>query len=157
MRGAAAETPTAEGRDASPAGGGAGAFVADRMDPVLDVVGWVHVHEGRLLSVRARARDRLYLPGGKREPGEDDWTTLSREVLEELGVRLDRATFHGIGVVEAPAHDQPPGTRVRMACYTAGYDGELTATGEIDEWMFVGPADHHRLAPASLAALELTR
>jgi 8-oxo-dGTP pyrophosphatase MutT (NUDIX family) len=124
---------------------------------VLDVVGWVHVSGGRLLAVRARARDRLYLPGGKREPGEDDWTALSREVHEELAVRLDRASFRGIGVVEAPAHDQPPGTRVRMACYTAEYRGDLTATGEIDEWMYVGPADHHRLAPAVQAALELTR
>ena len=130
---------------------------AGRMDLVLDVVGWVHMSGGRLLAVRARARDLLYLPGGKREPGEDDWTALSREVDEELGVRLDRASFRGIGVVEAPAHDQPPGTRVRMACYTAGYHGELTATGEIDEWMFVDLADHHRLAPAVRAALELTR
>lgn len=124
---------------------------------MLDVVGWVHVSGGRLLAVRARSRDLLYLPGGKREPGEDDWTALSREVDEELGVRLERETFRGIGVVEAPAHDQPPGTRVRMACYTAGYHGELTATGEIDEWMFVDLADHHRLAPAVRAALELTR
>lgn len=124
---------------------------------MLDVVGWVHVSEGRLLAVRARKRDRLYLPGGKREPGEDDWTALSREVLEELGVRLDERTFRALGVVEAPAHDQPPGTRVRMACYIAGYDGELTATGEIDEWMFVDPAERHRLAPAVQAALELIR
>jgi 8-oxo-dGTP pyrophosphatase MutT (NUDIX family) len=127
------------------------------MDLVLDVVGWVHLCEGRLLAVRARARDRLYLPGGKREPGEDDWTALSREVREELGVRLDRDSFQGLGVVEAPAHDQPPGTRVRMACYTAGYHGDLTATGEIDEWMFVSPEEHHRLAPAVRAALELAR
>lgn len=133
------------------------ALTAGRMDLVLDVVGWVHMSGGRLLAVRARARDLLYLPGGKREPGEDDWTALSREVDEELGVRLDSETFRGIGVVEAPAHDQPPGTRVRMACYTAGYHGELTATGEIDEWMFVDLADHHRLAPAVRAALELTR
>jgi 8-oxo-dGTP diphosphatase len=44
-----------------------------------------------------------------------------------------------------------------MACYTAAYHGDLTATGEIDEWMFVGPAERHRLAPAVQAALELTR
>ena len=70
---------------------------------------------------------------------------------------LDVDTFRGLGVVEAPAHDQPPGTWVRMACYTAGYHGEFTATGEIDEWMFVDPADRDRLAPAVQAALELTR
>ena len=108
-----------------------------------------------MLTVRARARDRLYLPGGKREAGEDDWAALSREVHEELGVRLDERTFRSIGVVETSAHDQPPGTRVRMACYTARYDGEFIATGEIDEWMFVGPGDRHLLAPAVRAALEL--
>ena len=124
---------------------------------MLDVVGWVHVSEGRLLAVRARSRDRLYLPGGKREPGEDDWTALSREVREELGVDLNRNTFRRLGVVEAPAHDQPAGTRVRMACYTAGYEGKFTATGEVDEWMFVDPDDSDRLAPAVRAALELTR
>ncbi len=124
---------------------------------MLDVVGWVHIYEGRLLTVRARSRDRLYLPGGKREPGEDDWAALSREVREELGVDLERETFQGIGVVEAPAHDQPLGTQVRMACYTAGYAGELTAMAEVDEWLFVDPADHHLLAPAVQAALELPR
>ncbi|GAA4610838.1 NUDIX domain-containing protein [Actinoallomurus liliacearum] len=124
---------------------------------MLDVVGWVHMSQGRLLAVRARQRDRLYLPGGKREPGEDDWTALSREVREELGVRLDRGTFRSIGVVEAPAHDQPPGTRVRMACYTADYEGDLAATGEVDEWLYVDPDDEHLLAPAVRAALELTR
>src|SRR3954465_15371316 len=113
------------------------------MDLVLDVVGWVHGSGGRLSAVRARARDRLYLPGGKREPGEDDWAALSREVHEELGVRLDRRTFRRIGGVEAPATAHPPGTRVRMACYTAEYEGEFTATGEVDEWLFVDPADRH--------------
>lgn len=109
------------------------------------------------MTVRARARDLLYLPGGKREPGEDDWTALSREVREELGVRLDERTFHRAGVVEAPAHDQPPGTLVRMACYTAGYEGRFSARGEIDEWLFVDPADEHLLAPAVRAALGLVR
>ncbi len=124
---------------------------------MLDVVGWVHVSEGRLLAVRARSRDRLYLPGGKREPGEDDWAALSREVREELGVDLDKDTFRSLGVVETAAHDQPEGTRVRMACYTAGYYGEFTATGEVDEWMFVDPEETGRLAPAVQAALELPR
>jgi 8-oxo-dGTP pyrophosphatase MutT (NUDIX family) len=59
---------------------------------MLDVVAWVHAIDGRMLTVRARGRDLLYLPGGKREPGEQDWAALSREVREELGVDLQPAS-----------------------------------------------------------------
>ena len=122
---------------------------------VLDVVGWVHAIDGRLVTVRARGRDLLYLPGGKREPGEDDWTALSREVLEELGVPLISGTLRPLGVVESPAHDHPPGTMVRMACFAASPAGPLAASGEVDELVLVGPAQHDLLAPASRLALDL--
>ncbi|GAA2144762.1 MULTISPECIES: NUDIX domain-containing protein [Actinomadura] len=121
----------------------------------LDVVAWVRVVDGRLLTVRSRGRDLLYLPGGKREPGEDDWSALSREVREELGVELDRASFRGLGVIRAPAHDQPDHTHARMACFTASYRGSIAASGEVDEYLYVAPADRHLLAPASESALDL--
>ncbi|WP_433326842.1 NUDIX hydrolase [Spirillospora sp. CA-294931] len=121
----------------------------------LDVVAWIQVVDGRMLAVRARGRDRLYLPGGKRETGEDDWTALSREVREELGVELDPATFRELGVIRADAHDQPAYSRVRMACFTASYQGSMSATGEVDEFRYVGRSDHDLLAPAAGAALDL--
>ncbi|MFC4906184.1 NUDIX hydrolase [Actinomadura gamaensis] len=121
----------------------------------LDVVAWVHVADGRMLTVRSRGRGLLYLPGGKREPGEDDWSAIAREVREELGLALDAATFRELGVVRAPAHDQPRHSHVRMACFTAGHSGEMAATGEVDEFRFVGPEDRALLAPASAAALDL--
>ncbi|MCP2339811.1 NUDIX hydrolase [Actinomadura rupiterrae] len=121
----------------------------------LDVVAWVHIADGRMLAVRSRGRDLLYLPGGKREPGEDDWTAVAREVREELGLTLDAASFRELGVVRAPAHDQPRHSHVRMACFTAGYGGEIAATGEVDEFRFVGRDERALLAPASAAALDL--
>jgi 8-oxo-dGTP pyrophosphatase MutT (NUDIX family) len=121
----------------------------------LDVVAWVQVSGGRMLAVRSRGRDLLYLPGGKREPGEDDWSALSREVREELALELDRASFRELGVVWAPAHDQPDFARVRMACFTAAYAGAMTAAGEVDEYVYVGRGDRHLLAPAAGAALDL--
>ncbi|MQY03115.1 NUDIX hydrolase [Actinomadura macrotermitis] len=121
----------------------------------LDVVAWVHARDGLLLTVRTRGRDLLYLPGGKREPGEDDWTAVSREVREELGVELERATFRGLGVLRAAAHDQPDFTHVRMACFTGGHRGEPAPLGEVDEIRYVGPAERALLAPASQAALDL--
>lgn len=122
---------------------------------MLDVVAWVHTADDRLLAVRSRGRDRLYLPGGKREPGEDDWTALSREVREELGVDLDRDSVRGLGVVEAAAHDQPVATRVRMVCFTALYRGRLRPCAEIDEYVYISVAERHLLAPAAQSALDL--
>ncbi|MEU5989603.1 NUDIX domain-containing protein [Spirillospora sp. NPDC047418] len=121
----------------------------------LDVVAWVRVSDGRMLAVRSRGRDLLYLPGGKREPGEDDWSALSREVREELAVELDRASFRELGVIWAPAHDQPDFAHVRMACFTASYRGAMAAAGEVDEYVHVGRGDRRLLAPASRAALDL--
>ncbi len=121
----------------------------------LDVVAWVHVSQDRMLAVRSRGRDLLYLPGGKREPGEDDWSALSREVREELALDLDPASFRELGVIRAAAHDQPDHTHVRMACFTAAFEGEITATGEVDEYLYIAPADRDLLAPAARAALDL--
>lgn len=122
---------------------------------MLDVVAWVEVAGGRLLTVRSRGRDRLYLPGGKREPGEDDWTALSREVREELGVDLVHESFRALGVVEAPSHDQPVESHVRMACFTARYRGSLRPAAEIEEYAYLPAAERRLLAPASQAALDL--
>ncbi|MFC4050866.1 NUDIX domain-containing protein [Actinomadura syzygii] len=121
----------------------------------LDVVAWVQVSDGRMLAVRSRGRDLLYLPGGKRERGEDDWTALSREVREELALELDEASFRELGVVRAPAHDQPDFEHVRMACFTASYQGSIAAAGEVDEYVYVAPAERRLLAPAAQAALDL--
>ncbi|WP_242901352.1 NUDIX hydrolase [Actinomadura terrae] len=121
----------------------------------LDVVAWVQVSGGRLLAVRSRGRDLLYLPGGKREPGESDWSALSREVREELDLELDAPSFRELGVIRAPAHDQPDFARVRMACFTASYSGAMAAAGEVDEYRYVGRGERHLLAPAAQAALDL--
>jgi 8-oxo-dGTP diphosphatase len=122
---------------------------------LLDVVAWVHVVDGRMLAVRARGRDLLYLPGGKCEPGEEHQAALSREVREELGVELLPASLCPLGVVEAPAHDYPDGVRVQMDCFTATHTGRLSPSGEIDEIFLVSLDQRDLLAPASQQALDL--
>jgi 8-oxo-dGTP pyrophosphatase MutT (NUDIX family) len=124
---------------------------------MLDVLAWIHIDDDRMLTVRSRGRDRLYLPGGKREPGEDDWTALSREVHEELGVRLDRASVRELGVVEDVAHDQPDHVMVRMKCFTGAYRGAIRAAGEIDSIVYVSAQQRDLLAPACQRALDLAR
>lgn len=122
--------------------------------PVIDALAWVHVRDGRLLCVRPEGRDLLYVPGGKREPGESDEAAVAREAMEEVSVRLRPGTFRLVTVVEEAAHAQAPGTRVRMACYTAEHDGAIAADHEITELAWIGHADRARCAPAVRRLIE---
>lgn len=101
---------------------------------MIDKIAWLHLHEGQLLSTRSRGKDRYYLPGGKREPGETDTQTLLREIQEELTVILDPASLTCAGTFEAPAHGHSAGVLVRMTCYWAPhYTGTLQPAAEIEE------------------------
>ena len=100
---------------------------------MIDKIAWLYLHDGHILSTRSRGKDRYYLPGGKREPGETDTQTLLREIKEELTVDLDPASLAHVGIFEAPAHGHPAGVLVRMTCYRATYTGELQPAAEIEE------------------------
>ena len=102
--------------------------------------------EGRLLTVRKRGTGAFMLPGGKREPGEDDVTALARELLEELGCRLK--TSSALGTFEAPAANEP-GHTVEGAIRLAEIEGVISAQAEIAELLWLDPAEPPpvRLAP----------
>jgi len=101
---------------------------------MIDKIAWLHLLDGQLLSTRSRGKDRYYLPGGKREPGETDAQTLLREIEEELTVLLDPASLTYAGTFEAPAHGHPAGVLVRMTCYWAPrYTGTIQPAAEIEE------------------------
>jgi 8-oxo-dGTP diphosphatase len=111
--------------------------------PVLiDTVAWVHLERGRILCARPHGKDVFYIPGGKREGAETDLQTLRREITEELTVALAPETVRHVGTYEA---GHPDGTVVRMSCYTADYQGTLTASSEIDELAWFGYADRPRV------------
>jgi 8-oxo-dGTP diphosphatase len=90
------------------------------------------------------------LPGGKREPGEDDAAALARELVEELGVRIASSSL--LGRFEAPAANEP-GATVRSAAYWVEIEGEPVIAAEIDEMLWIDP-----VAPpdAALAPLVTT-
>ncbi|WP_375419285.1 NUDIX domain-containing protein [uncultured Hymenobacter sp.] len=101
---------------------------------MITKIAWLHLRDGHILSTRSRGKDKYYLPGGKREPGETDEQTLLREIREELTVTLDPASLVFAGTFEAPAHGHAPGVLVRMSCYYAPrYTGQLQAAAEIEE------------------------
>lgn len=100
---------------------------------LIDKIAWLHLENGRLLSTRSRGKDRYYIPGGKREPGETDQKTLLREIKEELTVALDPASVRYAGTFTAPAHGHSEDVLVQMTCYHASYTGYLQPAAEIAE------------------------
>ena len=104
---------------------------------IVEVVGAVIRDDtGRLLTVRKRRTQRFMLPGGKREPGEDDLAALARELAEELGVELVSATL--LGRFEAAAANEPAAT-VRSAAYLVEVTGDIAIQAEIEELLWIDP------------------
>ncbi|GLY02076.1 NUDIX domain-containing protein [Actinoplanes sp. NBRC 101535] len=109
---------------------------------------WVHVRDRRVLVVRASGSDAFYLPGGKPEPGETHAEAAAREVREEVGIHVDPATLRLFTAIEAPAHNRPPGTRVRLICFIGPGAGEPAVANEIAELAWFSSAERPRCAPA---------
>jgi 8-oxo-dGTP diphosphatase len=117
------------------------------MSRVLDIVtAVIRDADGRMLLVRKRGTSAFMKPGGKRDGGEDDLTTLARELDEELGCRLVHAEL--LGSFSAPAANEV-GFTVQSATYLARVEGEIAARAEIEELAWIDPAapGDLRLAP----------
>ncbi|MEH1127454.1 NUDIX hydrolase [Micromonospora sp. CPCC 206061] len=114
---------------------------------VIDKVAWIRLEDGVILSSRSRGKDVYYIPGGKREPGESDLDTLTREIREELSVAIVADSAAHLGTFHAQAHGHPDGRIVRMTCYTADYQGTLRPDNEIEEIAWLTHADRHRVSP----------
>lgn len=114
---------------------------------MIDKVAWIHLDEGKILSTRSRGKDVYYLPGGKRETGETDLETLTREIDEELAITILPATAAHLGTFHAQAHGHADGITVQMTCYTAEHHGTPTPAGEIEEVTWLTYADRHRVSP----------
>jgi 8-oxo-dGTP diphosphatase len=112
----------------------------------IDVVAVAVTEARRLLLVSKRAApDVFYLPGGKREPGEDDLTCLWRELEEELGVApVAPRPWREIIAPAALERRQ----HVRLKVYRARLDGPPRASAELASLRWWRQGDPARLAPA---------
>ncbi|MFF4603764.1 GNAT family N-acetyltransferase [Streptomyces sp. NPDC001339] len=115
----------------------------------LKSVGWLHLREGRLLSVRTRGNDTFYLPGGKYEPGETAREALSRELSEELGLVVPAEELSEAFVIHDVAHGKN-GRRLHMTCFTGGPQDIAPVPGrEIAEYAWFDRREAgERCAPA---------
>ena len=83
---------------------------------------------GRVLLVRKRGTAAFMQPGGKRDSGEDDITTLSREIDEELGCGLVADSIRSLGAFDAVSANEP-GFRVRRRAVRGRGDRRDRAKG----------------------------
>lgn len=112
----------------------------------IDKLAWIEIQDKKILSTRSYGKDKYYIPGGKREAGETDAEALVREIREELTVALAPETLALVGIFEAQAHGHPPGTLVKMTCYTSAYTGTLAPAAEIEDLMWLTYADMDKIS-----------
>lgn len=99
----------------------------------IDKLAFIEIRGRKVLETCSYGKDKWYIPGGKRDGNETDQEALIREMKEELLVNLIPETIEHYGTFEAQAHGKPEGTVVRMTCYTATYNGELTPSAEVEK------------------------
>jgi 8-oxo-dGTP diphosphatase len=113
----------------------------------IDKLAYIHLKDKKVLVTLSRGKDTWYIPGGKREAGESDHDALIREVREELTVGLVPETIRHYGTFEAQAHGKPPGTIVRMTCYTADHEGTIMPAAEIERIDFFNYSQKPQTSP----------
>jgi 8-oxo-dGTP diphosphatase len=112
---------------------------------LIDKLAWIRLEDQQILSTKSFGKDKYYIPGGKREPGESDSEALLREIKEELSVDLLPESLQLLGVFRAQAHGHPEGVMVQMTCYTGDYVGTLQAS-EIAEIRWLTNAQRPEIA-----------
>jgi 8-oxo-dGTP pyrophosphatase MutT (NUDIX family) len=114
---------------------------------MIDKIAWIYIKNRKILSTLSKGKDKYYIPGGKRDTGENDIETLVREVKEELSVDIDINTVKYYGVFIAQAHGKSEGVNVKMSCYLADFKGELKIDSEISELVWLKYADIDKISP----------
>ena len=99
----------------------------------IDKLAWIEIKNKKILSTKSFGKEKYYIPGGKREEGENDTQALKREIFEELNVVIVENSLDFFGIFEAQADSHPKGIFVKMTCYTAKYLGEIKPSSEIQE------------------------
>lgn len=115
-------------------------------------VGAICIRDGKILIVRDEKSGWLF-PGGKLEKGESDLEGLKREVLEEIGCRVDVGKFFGTFFDESRKH----GRKVEVRMYFCELIGEVKEGAEILEFSWTDFPEDYDLTGAAREIIEKLR
>lgn len=103
---------------------------------------------GRVLAVRKRGTQAFMLPGGKIEAGETPQQAVERELLEELGLRIDPSLLHALGHFQSRAANEP-NHWVEADVFFTRLNSPVKAQAEIDalKWLELHAERQGQLAP----------
>ena len=93
---------------------------------------------GRILLVRKRGTTMFMQPGGKPEPGESPAAAASRELEEELGLRVPAADLEPLGTWTGPAANEAD-TLIDAHLFGAPLRGEPRVAAELEEMVWEAP------------------
>ncbi|GMA30117.1 NUDIX hydrolase [Litorihabitans aurantiacus] len=125
---------------------------------IVVAAGVLHDGAGRVLLVRKRGTTAYMQPGGKPDDGERPDRALVREVAEELGLTVDVDRLAPLGSFTADAANEPGHGVLAHAWAVRLTPQEVDAVApaaEIDDAVWVTPAQAHELPLAPLTALHL--
>lgn len=113
---------------------------------LIDKIALIYIKDKKILCTLSKGKDTYYLPGGKREKDEADIDTLLRECKEELDVKVKKETVKYYGTFEAQAHAKEEGIIVKMTCYRADFNGNITPSSEIESINWLNSNDLNKIS-----------
>ncbi len=120
----------------------------------IDKLAFIYIKDRKILSSRTKGRTVWYIPGGKREVGENDVEALTREIKEELNISLNTSNLKYLGVFKAQADHHEQGITVKMSCYSCSFTGEISPAHEIEEVAYLTYSDRIKSSPVDQLILQ---
>lgn len=123
----------------------------------FETVAYIYIKDRKLLLSKNKKHKAFYMPGGKREQGEDNIQALIRELKEELQINLIPESIKQYGIFEAQAYAKPIGTYVRIYCYIGNHIGKITPSAEVETIGFFSHDDYMQMEETAPAVCKIVK